>query len=175
MPVLREDEIETLRPKVRFRVAHEVGFACADLDDIVQDALQRFLVALREEKVRDAAAVGSYLNTICRNIIYEYRRRLFRGEAMPEPIQEPADSRLSGAEQFEMRDAISLGLAQLSSRDREVLRAYYIEERSRQEILEDFGLSYEQFRVVLCRAKERFRAIYTGQVKQRAVSGHSRV
>ena len=32
-------------------------------------------------------------------------------------------AQLSGAEQFEMRDAIQMGLAQLSTRDREILRA----------------------------------------------------
>jgi RNA polymerase sigma-70 factor, ECF subfamily len=175
MPLFGEDEIEKLRPKVRFRVAHEVGWACADLNDMVQDILTRFLLAVRQEKVRDPAAVGAFLNGICRNVIYEYRRRLLREDAMPEIIPDPADKRLSGAEQFEMRDAIAIGLAQLSARDREILRAFYIEEKSKEEILEASGLSYEQFRVVLCRAKERFRAIYNGRVQQRATSGHSKV
>lgn len=175
MPFFSEDEIEKLRPRVYFRVAHEAGWACADLDDMVQESLTRFLLALREQKVRDPAAGGAFLNGICRNVVYEYRRRLLREDAMAEIIPDPADKRLSGAEQFEMRDAIAVGLAQLSARDREILRAFYIDERSKDAILAASGLSYEQFRVVLCRAKERFRAIYTGRVQQRAASGHTKV
>lgn len=141
----------------------------------MQETLSRFLAALREGKLRDAIGAGGYLNAICRNVIHEYHRRLMRDNALPEIIPDPADGRLSGAEQFEIRDAISLGLAQLSTRDREILRAFYIEEKSKQQILETFGLSYDQFRVVLCRAKERFRAIYNGPVKQRAGPVHKRI
>lgn len=174
-PIFSENEIENFRPKVCFRIAHEVGWACADLDDMVQESLSRFLLAMREQKVRDPAAVGAFLNGICRNVVHEYRRRLLREDAMPEIIPDPADERLSGAEQFEMSDAIAAGLARLSARDREILRAFYIDERSMESILEASGLSYEQFRVVLCRAKERFRAIYTGRVQQRAASRHTKV
>jgi RNA polymerase sigma-70 factor (ECF subfamily) len=172
---LSEEHIEKLRPKLRFRVAHDVGFACADLDDIVQETLARFLVAARESKVHDTADAGAYLNAICRNVIHEYHRRLMRDDVVPEMIPDAVDGRLSGAEQFDIRNAISMGLAQLSTRDRDILRAFYIEEKPKQEILEAFGLSYDQFRVVLCRAKERFRAIYNGQVKQSAGSVHKRV
>jgi RNA polymerase sigma-70 factor (ECF subfamily) len=175
MSFFSEHEIEKFRPRVCFRVAHEVSWACADLDDMVQESLTRFLLAVREQKVRDPAAVGAFLNGICRNVIYEYRRRLLRDDAMPEIIPDPADKRLSGAEQFEMRDAIAMGLAQLSVRDRDILRAFYIEEKSKEEIMKASGLSNEQFRVVLCRAKERFRAIPNGRVQQRAASGHTKV
>lgn len=175
MPLLSEEDIEKLRPKLRFRVAHQVGFACADLEDIVQETLARFLVALREGKLRDTTGAGAYVNSICRNVIHEYHRRVMRDDTMPEIIAEPADGRISGAEQFEIRDAVSLGLAQLSARDREILRAFHIEEKPKQEVLETFGLSYEQFRVVLCRAKERFRAIYNGEVKQSTGRVHKRV
>ncbi len=172
MPVLREDEIEKLRPRVRFRIAYQVGFACPDIDDMVQDTLTRFLLAVREERVREAAAVGAFLNGICRNVVFEYRRRMLRDEPMPEIMPETPDQRISGAEQFEIRDAILLGLAQLSQRDRQILHALYIEEKTKDEILVDFGLSYEQFRVVLCRAKERFRVIYNGQLKHREGGRH---
>jgi RNA polymerase sigma-70 factor, ECF subfamily len=166
MPILGEDEIEKLRPKVRFRLAQQVGFACADLDDLVQDTLARFLVAVRQDKVRDPAFIGGFLNGICRNVVLEYRRRLVRGDSMPEIIGEPVEKRLSGAEQFEIREAIAAGMAQLSQRDREILRALYFEEKTKEEILERYNLTDQRFRVILCRAKERFRAIYLGRLKQ---------
>jgi hypothetical protein len=53
------------------------------------------------------------------------------------------------------------------------LRGFYLEEKSKEEILEQMGMSDENFRVVLCRAKERFRAIYVEQTQHRASSRHS--
>ncbi len=170
-----EDQLEKLRPKVRFRVAHQVGWACADLDDLVQETLARLLVALREQKLQDPDSLGGFLNGICRNVVSEYRRRLQRGDTLPEMIFDPADKRLSGAEQFEIRDAVAMALAQLSARDRAILRAFYIDGASKEQMLTQFGVSYDQLRVVLCRAKARFRGIYTELVQQTAVSSHPRL
>ena len=39
------EELERLRPRVRFKVSYDVGFYCPDIDDIVQEALMRFMVA----------------------------------------------------------------------------------------------------------------------------------
>ena len=39
------EDLEKLRPKLRFKVCYEVGFYCPDVDDIVQETLARFLVA----------------------------------------------------------------------------------------------------------------------------------
>jgi DNA-directed RNA polymerase specialized sigma24 family protein len=53
-----EEDIEKLRPRVRFKVCYDVGFYCPDVDDIVQETLTRFLVATREEKIHNLAARG---------------------------------------------------------------------------------------------------------------------
>jgi len=66
-------------------------------------------------------------------------------------------------------------MEQLSERDRRVLRAFYLEEKSKDEILKQTGMTDENFRVVLCRAKERFRAIYLEQTKHRGNSRHSSI
>jgi RNA polymerase sigma factor (sigma-70 family) len=174
MPASSEDNIENLRSRVRFRVAHAVGFACADVDDIVQETLTRFLLAQREGKVNESAA-GAFLNAICRNVIFEYRRKIHRDEAMPEILSDPPDKRISGAEQFEMNDAISRAMAELPARDREILHSFFIDEKPKEEIYAAFGLTYEQFRVVLCRAKERFRSVYRAQLQQRRAAVQSQI
>ena len=169
------DDIEKLRPRIRFKVCYEVGFYCPDVDDIVQESLARLLVATREEKIQNPAAVGAFLNGICRNVISEYRRKNMRDEPMPEVVPEPPSKSIPEAELFELRQAIAQGLDQLSGRDRQVLRAFYLEEKSKEEILKQTGMSDENFRVVLCRAKERFRAIYLELTKHRGNSRHSRL
>jgi RNA polymerase sigma-70 factor (ECF subfamily) len=167
-----DDELEKLRPKVRFKVSYEVGFYCPDVDDIVQETLSRFLVATREDKILNPAAVGAFINGICRNVISEYRRRNMRDEPMPEVVPEPPSKAIPDGDLFELRDAIARGLEQLSERDRRVLRGFYLEEKSKDDILKQTGMSDENFRVVLCRAKERFRAIYLEQTKHRGPSRH---
>jgi RNA polymerase sigma factor (sigma-70 family) len=156
-----ENEMEKLRPRLRFRVAREVGFGSADIDDLVQETLTRFLLAAREGRVRENVA-GAFLSSVCRNVIFEHRRRMRRTSLLPE-VTEPPDTRASGVERFEIRDGISRSMARLSDRDREILYAFYIDEKPKEEIYGAFGLTYEQFRVVLCRAKERFRNAYNAQ------------
>jgi DNA-directed RNA polymerase specialized sigma24 family protein len=77
------EDLERLRPRVRFKVSYEVGFFCPDVDDMVQEAMMRFMVAAREEKIQNPAALGAFLNGICRNVVSEYRRRNMRDEPMP--------------------------------------------------------------------------------------------
>jgi len=85
MSLLGED-LEVLRPKLRLKICYEVGFLCPDVDDLVQETLARFLVASRNEQVRNPEAAGAFLNGVCRNVILEYRRRASRDEPMPEVV-----------------------------------------------------------------------------------------
>ena len=170
---LSGEEIEKLRPKLRFKVCYEVGFLCPDVDDIVQESIARFLVATQEEKVRNPEAAAAFLHGICRNVISEYRRRSQRDEPMPDVIPEPPGKALPESDLFEIRQAIARGMEQLPDRDRRILRAFYLEEKTKEEILKLMGLTDQNFRVVLCRAKERFRSIYIELTKHRAVLRHS--
>jgi RNA polymerase sigma-70 factor, ECF subfamily len=170
---LSEAEMEKLRLRLRFKVCHSVGFACADVDDIVQETVKRFILADQNGKMRNGDAIGAFLNGICQNVIFEYRRHWSRDTSMPESVPEVADKRLGDAQLFELREAIACGMQQLSARDRQVLRAFYVDEVPKDEILELMSLTDENFRVVLCRAKERFRQIYNSGVKRRAVSNHT--
>ena len=172
MSLLGED-LEVLRPKLRFKVCYELGFLCPDVDDIVQETLARFLVASQKEQVRNREAAGAFVNGICRNVILEYQRRSHRDDPMPEVVPEPPGKALPKTELFELREAIARGMEELPDRDRRILRAFYLEETTKEEILEQNGMTDQNFRVVLCRAKERFRRIYVEQTKHRAASRHS--
>jgi RNA polymerase sigma-70 factor (ECF subfamily) len=165
-------DIEKLSQKLRFRIAYEVGFACPDVSDLVQETLRRFLEASRSDRLRSPDAAAAFVNGICRNVISEYRRRLYRDEPMPEIMPEPVAKGLPESERFELRQAVEEAMKQLSQRDRDVLRAFYLEERTPEEILQVTGLTLENFRVVLCRAKERFRQIYLRRLQYPTASSH---
>jgi DNA-directed RNA polymerase specialized sigma24 family protein len=61
---------------------------------------------------------------------------------------------------------------QLPPREREILCAFFLEERDKSEICRAMGLSEIQFRVVLFRAKEKFREIYRLSLKRNVAKQH---
>ncbi len=64
-----------------------------------------------------------------------------------------------------MRDAIDNGLRELAERDRMILRSLYLEGKDKEAICREWGMTDAQFRVVLFRAKERFRRAYGTEMK----------
>jgi len=149
-----------------------VGGVCPDVEDLVQETLVRFLRLAEDEKIRNPHNLGAFLNGVCNNVILEYRRRLWREE--PYEPEFCGDRQAVGpeAERMEVREAINAGLAELSDRDHAILRSFYLEERTREEICQALGIADAQFRVALFRAKERFRKIYRESVKPRAARSH---
>lgn len=162
MPVeFSEPSLERLRLKLRYKVLYHVGHHCPDVDDIVQETLTRFVRAGRQSQIRNnAEEFGAFVNGVCRNVILEYRRRV-RREPLADPDIPVKDTGVRpDAEIFEMRQAIDLGLAELAERDQTILRSLYLEGREKEDICREWNMTDAQFRVVLFRAKERFRRAY---------------
>jgi RNA polymerase sigma factor (sigma-70 family) len=158
--------IERYRLKLRYKVAYHLGGFCPDIDDIVQETLARFLRALEEDRIRNLDNVPAFLSGICNNVIQEYRRRIWR-ETPVEPESMPGGGWVPPeAQVLEMREIISVTLAELSNRDRELLTAFYLAERSKEEICQSLGMTDTQFRVALFRAKDRFRSAYRKSLKR---------
>lgn len=169
---LSEPSLERLRLKLRYKVLYHVGHNCADVDDLVQESLARFIRAEQRNQIRNTEEFGAFLNGVCRNVILEYRRRTKREPGLDQETPIPEVGVRPEAEILEMRDAIDTGLAELAERDRTILRALYLEGKDKDEICEEWSMSDAQFRVVLFRAKERFRRAYSGELKRSATSKH---
>jgi RNA polymerase sigma-70 factor (ECF subfamily) len=152
-----EPSIDRLRLKLRYKVLYHVGHNCADVDDLVQESLVRFFRAEQRNTIRNTEESGAFINGVCRNVILEYRRRMRREPLADPDIPIPDAGVRPEAEMLEMRDAIDSGLAELAERDRTILRALYLEGKEKDEICKEWGMTDAQFRVVLFRAKERFR------------------
>ena len=166
-----EPSLERLRLKLRYKVLYHLGHNCPDVDDVVQDTLARFLYAKEHQKIRNTEEFGAYVNGVCRNVILEYRRRRGREPLLDEDVPIPDVGVRPESEIFEMRDAIDNGLAGLAERDRMVLRSLYLEGKDKEEICREWGMTDAQFRVVLFRAKERFRRVYS-DVKRTTAAKH---
>jgi RNA polymerase sigma-70 factor, ECF subfamily len=169
---LTEPSIDRLRLKLRYKVLYHVGHNCADVDDLVQESLVRFFRAEQRQLIRNTEEFGAFLNGVCRNVILEYRRRIRREPTMDPETPIPDLGVRPEAEILEMRDAIDNGLKELAERDRMILRSLYLEGKEKEDICQEWGMSDAQFRVVLFRAKERFRRVYNAEMKRNSTTGH---
>jgi RNA polymerase sigma-70 factor (ECF subfamily) len=165
---LDEATLERLRLKLRYKVLYHVGHNCADVDDLVQETLARFIRAGQRSQIRNTEEFGAFLNGVCRNVILEYRRRVRRDPLGEQDGDIPERGVRPDAEILELRDAIDSGLAELADRDRAILKSLYLEGKEKDEICAEWKMTDAQFRVVLFRAKERFRRAYNSEMKQKA-------
>lgn len=161
---LTDPDIDRLRLKLRYKVLYHLGRNCPDVDDLVQETLARFFRAEQRRQIRNTEELGAFVNGVCRNVILEYHRRVRREPNADPDIPVPDAGVRPDAEILELRDAIDYGLNELAERDRAVLRALYLEGREKDDICRQWGMSDAQFRVVLFRAKERFRRAWSGKL-----------
>ena len=169
---LSEAAIDHLRLKLRYKVLYHVGHNCADVDDLVQETLVRFFRAEQRQIIRNTDELGAFLNGVCRNVILEYRRRMRREPTLDPDTPIPDSGIRPEADTLELRDAIDNGLKELAERDRMILRSLYLEGKEKEQICRDWGMSDAQFRVVLFRAKERFRRAYNTEMKRSVPDEH---
>jgi RNA polymerase sigma-70 factor, ECF subfamily len=161
------ETLEKFRLKLSYKVRHHVGSACPDVEDLVQETLVRFLRFAEEDRIRNPENLGAFLNGICNNVIFEYRRKLSREQPYEPELHKDRQTVEPQAELMETRQAIDAALAELSGRDHGMLRAFYLEDKSSEEICRTLGATHAQFRVALFRARERFRRIYCQRLKSR--------
>jgi len=169
---LSDSSLERLRLKLRYKVLYPVGHGCGDVEDLVQETLSRFIRASQRDQIRNTEEFGPFINGVCRNVILEYRRRVKREPTLDDDSRVPEQGVRPDAEILEMRDAIDSGLAGLAERDRAILRSLYLEGKEKEDICAEWKMTDAQFRVVLFRAKERFRRAYNGEVKQSSETMH---
>lgn len=169
---LSDSFIERLRLKLRYKVLYHVGHGCPDVDDLVQETLVRFLHADQRNLIRNTEELGGFLNGVCRNVILEYRRRQRREPAYDSDAPIPDAGTRPEADILEIRQAIDNGLRELAERDRMILRAFYLEGKSKESICSEWEMTDTQFRVVLFRARERFRRAWNADMKRSVGTEH---
>jgi RNA polymerase sigma-70 factor (ECF subfamily) len=135
------------------------------IEDARQETFARFYVALREEKIVHPERLGSFVNSICNNVLLEHYRTTARHGSLnddeerkgfPSPVLDPL-ARLTAQEiQQKVREILD----QLPERDRRLLREVFLEERDKDAVCRDFGVDREYLRVLLHRAKQSFKSSY---------------
>jgi RNA polymerase sigma-70 factor (ECF subfamily) len=134
------------------------------VDDVRQEVFVRVFRTLRSpEGIRDGRKLGSFVNSVCNNVLLEsFRSRESREEVTGEET-DVADDAVSAEEALvtgETKAQVQRVLHQLDPKDANLLRSVFLEERDKDEICREFRVDRDYLRVLLHRAKEKFRSAY---------------
>lgn len=134
------------------------------IEDVRQEVFLRVVRALRSpEGLRDGRKLGAFVNSVCNNVLLESYRANSRTEALGEEHEQLPDggediesALLSG----EMHARVRRVLDRLAPKDQLLLKALFLEERDKDEVCRAFSVDRNYLRVLLHRAKEKFRTEY---------------
>ncbi len=133
------------------------------VDEVRQETFARVLTAIRKRcTLENAESLGAFVNSVCNNILLEASRSAARCDPMPNDLDPPDRTiNLDGALiSEEAQRYVRVVLARLSTQDRELLRAVFLEERDKDQVCHAFGVDRDYLRVLIHRAKQRFKQSY---------------
>jgi RNA polymerase sigma-70 factor, ECF subfamily len=134
------------------------------IQDVTQETFLRVLRTLRQSGIENPEALGSFVNSVCTNVLFEVYRSQSR---VAEPVEEGASLEKSADDLMvdeEARSEVREILAELPEKDRKVLRWLFFEERDKDEVCRLMHVDREYLRVLVHRAKQRFRTDYLRRV-----------
>lgn len=142
------------------------------IEDIRQETLARVLRLLSEQRIQQPKRLGAFVNSVCNNVLHErYRlqgREVSAGDGIVDAIPDPTIGVLEAIVQRQMQQRIRQILDELPERDRRLLKALFLEERSKDEVCRDFGVTRGYLRVLVHRAKQSFKQHYLRATRNKA-------
>jgi RNA polymerase sigma-70 factor (ECF subfamily) len=134
------------------------------IDDIKQETFLRVLNFLRSDRSLDhPERLGAYVHSVAINVMLELLRASTRHPPLPEDSQTFPDTNASAEDRVvtrERKEIVRDMLDQLSPKDRDILRAHFLEDTDRDEICSQFSVDRDYLRVLVHRAKLRFREVF---------------
>jgi RNA polymerase sigma-70 factor (ECF subfamily) len=130
------------------------------VQDVTQETFLRVLRTLRQSGIDNPQALGSFVNSVCTNVLFElYRAQARVTDPMEDRISDDisAETALAGEEE---RTQVRSVLSELPEKDRTILRWLFFDERDKGEVCRELQVDREYLRVLVHRAKQRFRTDY---------------
>ena len=131
------------------------------VEDIRQETFLRVLTALRvKHSLESPERLGAFVNSVCGNLLLEMYRRQGSHPSAPEDVAEPVDQGVSAESALiteERKQLVREVLGELPTKDRELLCMLYYDDVDRGEICRRFRVSQDHLRVLVHRAKARFK------------------
>lgn len=146
----------TIRLSLRYRLR-----SSELIEDIRQETFLRVLNFIRSDRSMDhPERLGAYVHSVSINVMMELLRASTRHPPIPDAALNVADRRANpegGAVTRERKELVRAILDELGDKDREILRAVFLEEADKPEICDRFQVDRDYLRVLVHRAKSRFR------------------
>jgi RNA polymerase sigma-70 factor, ECF subfamily len=132
------------------------------VDDLRQETFARVIRSLRSEGgIRQGDRLGPFVNSVCNHVLSEHYRSGSKSIPLQSGHFELPDKTLnleSLAISEETQRTVRKVLSQLPGRDQTILRAVFLDETDKDEVCKQFGVGRDYLRVLLYRAKEKFRS-----------------
>jgi RNA polymerase sigma-70 factor (ECF subfamily) len=155
---------QLLRIKLRSRM-----LASDTVEDLRQETFIRVIAAVRKDGgVRQPERFGAFVNSICNNVLLEYYRSSTKNQPMEEVYMDIPDKILDLEGMLvtkQSAEQVRRILDAMPKRDRDLLRAIFLDDKEKDAVCREFGVDREYLRVLVYRAKDKFKALYEkGQI-----------
>jgi RNA polymerase sigma-70 factor (ECF subfamily) len=134
-----------------------------EVQEFQQEVFLRVLRSLRQGSgLQKPDRLGAFVNTVCTNVLLEHFRHKSRMVQFDQHLPEPKDPRTdleSTLVAEENDNRVRSVVAELSVKDQRILKALFFEEREKDSICREFGVTRSHLRVLLHRAGQRFRRL----------------
>jgi RNA polymerase sigma-70 factor (ECF subfamily) len=132
------------------------------IEDLKQETFIRVIRSLRSDGgIRQGDRLGPFVNSVCNHVLLEHYRSGSKNIPLqsdhlelPDKILNLEALAISEETQRRVRNVLS----QLPRRDQAILRSVFLEEMDKDDVCRRFGVGRDYLRVLLYRAKEKFRA-----------------
>jgi RNA polymerase sigma-70 factor (ECF subfamily) len=156
---------ELIQLKLRSRLSSREA-----IEDVRQETFVRVLVLVRSpDGLREPDRLGAFVNSVCNHVLLEHYRSKNKTESFldsdAEAMLENHDpNALSLLETKEAQRIVHQILKELTDRDRMLLQSVLLEERDKDEVCNEFGITRDYLRVLVHRAKQSFKSFYISRL-----------
>ena len=133
------------------------------LEDVRQETFFRVLKNLRANGMEHPERLGAYVVSVCRNTLFESFRAESRYREMGDDGPPMIDQKSSADQAYitnERKRQVESVMKGLPDKDRDLLKALFLDELDKEEICRRFHVDRDYLRVLLHRARLKFRAVY---------------
>jgi len=156
---------ELIQLKLRSRLSSREA-----IEDIRQETFVRVLVLVRSANgLREPDRLGAFVNSVCNHVLLEHYRSNNKTESFLDSDAEATlvnhdPSALSLLETKDAQRIVHQILKEMTDRDRRLLQSVLLEERDKDEVCNEFGITRDYLRVLVHRAKQSFKTFYISRI-----------
>jgi RNA polymerase sigma-70 factor, ECF subfamily len=156
---------ELIQLKLRSRLSSREA-----IEDVRQETFLRVLGLVRSPNgLREPDRLGAFVNSVCNHVLLEHYRSKNKTESFLDSDAEAAlvnhdPSALSLLETKDAQRIVHQILKEMTDRDRMLLQSVLLEERDKDEVCKQFGITRDYLRVLVHRAKQSFKTFYISRI-----------